>query len=87
MDADLTEQMPFTIASAHEFEIACQVIARTGIALPISKKDAAESRSWSLLAFLSRHFPDEVQKVNWLLFEQDWESMTPVPPNANQSAL
>jgi hypothetical protein len=86
MDAELTEQMPFTIASANEFEIASQVIGRTGIALPISKKAAAESRVWSLLPFLSRYFPDEMQKVNWLLFEQDWDSMTPAPPNASLSA-
>jgi hypothetical protein len=74
---ELLEQMPFTVASAHEFEIASQIFAQTGIALPMSKKASPESRMWSLVPFLSRHFPDKVQKVNWLLFEEDWERLTP----------
>jgi hypothetical protein len=71
------EQMPFMIASAHEFEIASQIIAQIGIALPMSKKAAPESRMWSFLPFFASNFPEKMQKVNWLLFEEDWERLTP----------
>lgn len=77
--ANLAEQIPFTIASAHELEIACQILTQTGIALPMTKKAAPESRMWSLLPFMNKHFRQEMERVNWMLFEDEWRGLTPVP--------
>ena len=67
--------MPFTIASAHEFEAASQVIAQVGVDALMSKKTSLEQRSWSLLQFMRDHFADEIERVNWMIFEADWNRL------------
>ena len=69
--------MPFTIASAHEFDAASQVIAQVGIAALMRKKTSIEQRSWSLLPFMRSHFPNEMKKVNWMIFEAQWNGLLP----------
>lgn len=69
--------MPFTIASAHEFEAASQVIAQIGIATLMRKKTSPEHRSWSLLPFMRDHFTNEMKGVNWTMFEADWNRLLP----------
>jgi hypothetical protein len=80
-ERDVSEQvltdMPFTIASAHEFEPTSQVIAQVGVDAVMSKKTSLEQRSWSLLQFMRGHFPDEMERVNWTVFEADWNQLLP----------
>jgi hypothetical protein len=79
-DADIPkrvlEEMPYTIASAHEFEITTQVIAQVGIFSMMAKKTAPEQQSWSLFPVASTYFRDELQRVNWHLFAGDWTRIT-----------
>lgn len=55
----LTE-LPFTIASAEEFEVASQLIARKGIAPLMSSKTSDEKGKWSLMPFLLMDYQDEL---------------------------
>ena len=71
------EDMPYTIASAHEFEIANQIIAQVGIGPLWTAKLAKGQRGWSLLPSIRENFPEELSKVNWLLFADDWAKLTP----------
>jgi hypothetical protein len=67
--------MPFTIASAHEFEAASQVIAQVGVDALMIKKTSVEQRSWRLLQFMQGHFADEIKRVTWRMFEADWKRL------------
>jgi hypothetical protein len=69
--------MPFTAASAHDFEVASQIIAQVGIATLMGKKTSPEERNWSLRPFLRQHFPNEMKQINWRIFEADWNRLWP----------
>jgi hypothetical protein len=73
--------MPYTIASAHEFELATQVIAQAGIRPVMSKKTAIEQWNWSLLRFLNDNFKAEMKLVKRGLFADDFMKLLPDPPN------
>jgi hypothetical protein len=73
-------EMPYTIASANEFEIASQIIAQVGITSLISKKMATGQRGWSLLPFITDNFREEMRRVNWRLFADDWARLWPDIP-------
>src|ERR1019366_1764324 len=75
------EETPYTIASAREFEIANQVIARVGIFPVMSKKTKPERRRWSLLPFIQSDFSKEMGHVNWRLFDDDWTKLMPTKPD------
>jgi hypothetical protein len=74
-------EMPFTVASAHEFEITIQIIAQAGIASVMAKKTAEDQRSWSLLPFVTDNFSNEMRGVNWRLFEAEWGQLIPARPD------
>ncbi|MGO9171851.1 MAG: hypothetical protein ACLP7P_07790 [Rhodomicrobium sp.] len=75
------EEMPYTIASAHEFEIVSQVIAQVSISpLMARKTEQGIHRIWSLLPFISDQFKEEMRNVNWRLFTDDWEKLMPDMP-------
>ena len=71
------EEMPWVIASSHEFEIATQVMARVGIDTVMKGKVRPEHRAWSLLPFVLWNFPDEMKQVNRRLFPDDWDRLIP----------
>lgn len=71
------EEMPYTIASAHEFEITSPVIAQVGSAPVMGRKTTSEQWRWSLLPFVKNTFKEEMKNVNWRLFEQDWDRLIP----------
>jgi hypothetical protein len=75
-------EMPFTVASAHEFEITSQIIAQVGISSVMSKKTTEEQRSWSLLPFIMSQFSNEMRGVNWGLFEDEWARLIPAKPSS-----
>lgn len=74
-------EMPFTVASAHEFEIASQIIAQVDISSVMSEKTAEDQRSWSLLPFITSKFSNEMRSINRHLFEDEWGQLTPTKPN------
>jgi hypothetical protein len=69
--------MPYTIASAHEFEVATQVAAQVGVHRLMGEKTSSEERHWSLLPFIRNRFADEMKGVNWMIFEKDWKRLLP----------
>jgi len=71
------EEMPYTIASVLEFEIASQVISQVSIFSLMSKKTAPGQRRWSLLPVINTEFKEEMRQVNWRLFADDWDRLMP----------
>jgi hypothetical protein len=71
------EEMPYTIASANEFEIAGQIMAQVGISSVMTKKTMPERRRWSLLPFVSTEFKQQMEHINWRLFQNDWDNLMP----------
>jgi len=80
IDEGILEDMPYTIASAHECEIAFQVIAEAGVAAVMNHKTGAEQRAWSLLPFITRAFPAEMSRINYKLFESEFLQLVPERP-------
>ena len=74
------DEMPYTIASAHEFEIGAQVIAQAGVAAVMSHKTGQEMRSWSLLPSITGRFSTELSRVNHHLFGDDLLNFVPKQP-------
>jgi len=72
---EMMQEWPYTVTSAHEFEIAIQVIAQVSISAVMAGKTAGEQRRWSLLQFINTNFKDEMKHVNWRLFADDWERL------------
>ncbi len=66
------EEMPYTIASAQEFEIATQIIAQAGICSFMARKTMPEWRKWLLFQFARTVFEEEMRRVNWCLFDDGW---------------
>jgi hypothetical protein len=77
------EEMPYTVASVHEFEIVSQVVAQTGIAAVMGKKTTPDQGRWSLLPFVSNAFKEEMREVNWRLFAEDFAALMPDPPGSS----
>lgn len=73
----MLEQMPYTIASVEEFEIASQIIAKVGINAVMARKVSGGHWGWSLLPFLRTEFPKEMDSVTWRLFGDDWSALIP----------
>ena len=71
------EEMPYTIASAHEFEITSQIIAQVGIFSMMSKKTTPEKQGLALLPLASDDFKEEMRHINWHLFADDFGKMLP----------
>jgi hypothetical protein len=83
-DAGISRQvlaeMPFTVASVHEFEITSQIIAQVGIATVMASKTTEEQRSWSLLPYIHGKFTNEMREVKGALFEDEWMQLIPAKP-------
>jgi hypothetical protein len=75
------DEMPYTIASSHEFELAIQVIAQLDISTVLSRKTAHEQRMWSLLPFIISQFETEAKRVEKFLFSEDWKKLMPEIPD------
>lgn len=65
LDENEVVKFPYTIASANEFEVACQVIAQVSIGPLMEKKLERDTSWWSLFPFLTHAYPNELRKVNW----------------------
>jgi hypothetical protein len=71
VDLSILDHMPYTIASAHEFEIAIQIIGELGIARVMALKTKAQHRTWGLAAVLATSFGEEMKRLNWALFSEE----------------
>ncbi len=78
-DLSLLDEMPFTITSAHEFEIAIQIIGEVGIAKVMALKTKGHHRTWGLAAVLAEAFGDELKQINWALFGDDLTRLLGIP--------
>jgi hypothetical protein len=70
------ERLPYTIASANEFEILSQVIGQVGIASVMAKKTERETESWTWIPFLNEYFKSELQSVKKSLFIEDLQALS-----------
>jgi hypothetical protein len=68
--------MPWQMGSAHELEIASQVIAQVGVKAVLGAK-SPEQQGWSLLPALQERFPGEFAKVDYRLFGEDFLALVP----------
>jgi hypothetical protein len=66
---------PYTICSIREFELAIQVMARTGIAPVMSHKTNEEHQHWAMHAFLSRRFEHEIRAHAVDLFAAEYDAI------------
>lgn len=73
----ILEEMPYIIASVHEFEIVSQVIAQVGICPVMSYNLAQGQKNWSLLSAIQQGFESELRNVNWCLFGNEFLAMRP----------
>lgn len=55
-------------------------MARIWIHAVVDGKVRLEHRVWSLLSFILRNFPDEMEQVNRQLFSEDWDGVIPDKP-------
>jgi hypothetical protein len=70
---------PFTIASAHEFEAAAQIIANVGVFGLMARKTIVETRQMALFPFLQTRFTEELVSAQRLLFPEDAKRLLPDP--------
>lgn len=78
---EVLDEMPYTIASIHEFELAIQVIAQLNIFSVMCKKTTADQRMWSLLPFIQTEFKSEIVRANRVLFADEWKKLMPAMPD------
>lgn len=69
------DQMPYVILSVHEFEKAAGVINAAGVHPVIAQKvHDPELRRWGFGAYCNRHYPEEVQNLPKLFYDE-YEAM------------
>jgi hypothetical protein len=73
------KKMPYTVASAYEFEIVSQVIAKVGIRAVMSKRTEPDRQSWSLLPLVHKDLAQELQRVD-ILFADELSKLVPEEP-------
>ncbi len=69
------DEMPFTVASASEFEVATQVFGKAGLTNVMNAKTQEPQRGWALLPFLISEFNSEVASSHRHIFGNDFRSL------------
>jgi hypothetical protein len=72
--------MPYTIASAQDFEVLVQVIAGVGIQTVMAKRMETQQWNWSLGPFLRDNFPEQMKTAKGGLFVEDFKRLLPERP-------
>ena len=67
----MLDDMPYTIASADEFETAFQIMSMTGIETYLGRKCSDAHRQWALTSFSPGRLQTERKATHGLLFRQD----------------
>jgi hypothetical protein len=75
IDAAVLEEIPYTIASVHEFELAVQVISQIGIGVVMEEKTKAIHRTWGLSGVLSNSFKSQMQNASGQIFGSDLQDL------------
>ena len=87
IDPNVLITMPWQMGSAHELEIASQVISQVGVKAVLGAK-SHEQQGWSLLPALQERFPQEFAKVDYRLFGEDFLALVPeARPGARPPAI
>lgn len=79
LEKTLLADMPFTIASINELEIALTVIAEDGILPFFEAKTNAENREWAVSPFTSHNYPQRPLDARRKLFDEEWHSLAIEP--------
>jgi hypothetical protein len=79
--AEVLNEMPYTIASAEELELASQVIAQVGIFSVMSKKTSPKQQQSALWPFVQVTFKEELGRVNPRLFGDEFLALAPKRPD------
>lgn len=77
LPASIIDEMPYTVASAHEFEIVVQIVAQTGIAAVMAGALKPERWRASLMPFVRDGFKEEMSRLNYRLFAEDVKALAP----------
>ena len=72
--------MPYTIASAQDFEVLVQVIAQVGIQTVMAKRMETQQWNWSLGPFVRDNFPEQMKGAKGGLFVEDFKKLLPERP-------
>lgn len=80
IDPQIVETMPYSIASASDFEALLQVVVARSISDVFALKTNETHRNWGWVGFLPHNFAEESERVNVLLFEDEVERLL-VPLN------
>jgi hypothetical protein len=87
INANVLAEMPYTIASARDFEAAAQIIATVGVFGLMSKKIAAEQRQMALFPFLQTMFTEELRSAQGVLFPEEVKRLVPDNDTNSNTAL
>jgi hypothetical protein len=80
LDPGLVEQLPYTVASAPELELAAAAIADAGIQAVMKKKIGEENRDSAFGPYLANTFPKVSAQALDLLDKEAWKALAPKPP-------
>lgn len=75
LDIELLTDMPFTIASIDEVELALTVVAEEGILPFFTLKTSDEHREWAVSPFTSHQYPERPAEARRELFEEGWQEL------------
>lgn len=75
IDPQIIERMPYSIASASDFETLLQVVAVKSITEIFALKTDETHRSWGWLGFLPTTFPEETTNAKVQLFEDEVQQL------------
>jgi hypothetical protein len=76
LDVGMIETMPYSVASADDFEMAIHVMAKRNICTVMADRTSNEKREWLLAAVLTDAFSDELQDAE-LFFPEIWNEIVP----------
>lgn len=75
MDEGLWDRMPCLLVSADDFEIATDIMTKTGIEKFFDKFASAEFRGWPLRGFALQHFAEHMKRKRRSPFQKDFNAM------------
>jgi ribosomal protein L30/L7E len=76
LDLAMLDVMPYSVASADDFEMAMQVMAQRSIDEVMASRTSKEKRQWLLAAVLTDSYSGELTKAK-MLFPEIWNEMLP----------
>lgn len=84
INADIVDEMPYSIASASELETLLQVVAASSIGAVFSLKTHEDYRHWGWVGFLPSKFEDQYAQATALLFPEDVQRLLGDPTHSQE---